>query len=371
MARLSDTRLSSMLERLDTDDATDLLINIPAERQQVLLERASPEVRRDVEELLSYPQDSAGGIMKTEVASCTAATTVREATEYLRRNADQFHDVHNVFVTDAKNRLLGQVGIRRLLLADENTPLLRLMDTDITSVEVGVDQEEVAVLFEKYDLLSLPVVDASNRLAGRITIDDIVDVITEEATEDIMNLAGMAPESLAPTSRLEPIRSRLPWLALNLLTATLSAATVSLFEDTIQHIAIAAGLMTIVASQGGNAGIQTMTVVVRGLALGELQPAQAWRVLGNELVTALVNGVALGAVAGTISYLWRGNAWLSLVLGFSLVATLQVSAIVGSLVPLGLKRLGVDPAVGSSVLVTATLDIFGFFFFLGLLTMML
>ncbi len=369
LEHIPDVDVAEVIERLDTDDAADILADLPEQRQRLLLDRSSPETRREVGDLLSYREDSAGGIMKTEVASARATATVGEATEYIRSRSEDFHDVHNIFVTDDKQRLLGLVPLRRLLLDDDSIPLRAIMETDLISVDAEVDQEEVAHIFERYDLLSLPVVDALNRLVGRITVDDIVDVIEEEATEDMLKLAGIGDEPLAPTSPLQQIRSRFPWLGLNLLTATVSAATVALFEETIAKIAVAAGLMTIVASQGGNAGVQTMTLVVRGLALGEVHPSQLWRLLGRELLTALGNGLLLGCGAGIIVYVWRHDWVLSAVIAVAMVINLLIAALVGSLAPLGLKMLKVDPAVSSAVLVTTATDMLGFFVFLSLLSL--
>ncbi|MFQ5351959.1 MAG: magnesium transporter, partial [Candidatus Binatia bacterium] len=235
-------------------------------------------------------------------------------------------------------------------------------------VSAYVDQEEVAHLFEKYDLLSLPVIDEERTLVGRITIDDVVDVIEEEATEDMLKLAGVGDEPLGLPGPLTAVRSRLPWLGVNLLTATVSAATISLFEHTIQTLAIAAAFMTIVASQGGNAGVQTMTLVVRGLALGEVRSRNARRMLSREFLIALSNGAVLGVVAGVTVYLWRENLGLALVMGFAMIINLIVAAVLGTLIPLSIRRLGADPALSSPVFVTAGTDVLGFFIFLGLLT---
>jgi len=364
---LSDARLISILEKLDTDDAADLIAELSEERQQSVLDRADPATRREVEELLSYRDDTAGGLMKTEVAAVDRSATVQEVREYIRSQGDLFHDIHNVFVTGERGRLVGYIPLRRLVLAGDSTQAERIMETEPVAATVDVDQEEVAHLFEKYDLLSLPVTDANGRLVGRITIDDIVDVIEEEATEDILRLAGVA-ESAKIAGPAEAVRTRLPWLALHLVTASMSALAISMFEATIQVVAAAAALMTIVASQGGNAGIQTMTLVVRGLALGNLEPRQFARILGRECLTALTNGALLGGVSGLAVYLWRGDALLGAVLGAAMMVNLMVAAIFGSLVPIGLKVVGIDPAVASSTLVTAGTDILGFLTFLGMLT---
>jgi magnesium transporter len=243
------------------------------------------------------------------------------------------------------------------------------METDLVSVRTDLDQEEVAHLFEKYDVVSLPVVDSLERVCGRITIDDIVDVIEEEATEDMLRLAGVAGESVEVSGPMHGVRSRLPWLALDLIATAASAAVVALFEGTIQTIAIAAALMTIVARQGGNAGLQTLTLIVRGLAVGQIETPQALRIVGRECVIGLANGTALGLTAGGVVYLWRSDLALSVVLGSAMVLNFLIAAILGTLVPLGLKVVNVDPAVSSSVFVTAGTDMLGFFIFLGLLSL--
>jgi len=368
---LSDARLTAVLERLDTDDAADLLGKLPEERLDRLLRRASPEVRRNVAGLLTYPEDSAGGIMKTEVATAPATSTVRDVVDYIRKRADDFHDVNDVFVADAQRRLVGRVPLRALLLYDEDAVLADFMEPEPVSVEVDVDQEEVARMFEKYDLLALPVVDALGRVVGRITVDDIVDVIAEEATEDILKLAGVGEESIATGGPLQAVRSRLPWLAFNFVTAALSAFIIAQFEETIAEVAIAAALMTVISALAGNAGTQTMTVLVRGIALGEATGADTRRLLLREGMASFISGALLGLSSALIVYVWRGDLRLAFVMGLALLINLQVSAAVGTLVPLLLRGLGLDPAVSSSVLVTAATDWGGFFVFLGLLTLML
>jgi magnesium transporter len=368
---LSDARISAILERLDTDDAADLLGHLDEERKDRLLRRASPEVRRNVAGLLTYPEDSAGGIMKTEVATATDSDTVREVVDSIRRNSDDYHDVHTVYVTDAQRRLKGIVPLRSLLLYDEDTPLEKLMETEIVSVDVDLDQEEVARVFEKYDLLSVPVLDALGRVVGRITVDDIVDVIAEEATEDILKLAGVGDESFTRGGPLEAVRSRLPWLVVNFFTASLSVMIIAQFEDTIREVAVAAALMTMIAAMSGNAGTQTMTVLVRGIALGEARGPQARRLLAREAITSLINGTLLGASAALIVYLWRDDAKLAMVMGLALLINMQISAAIGTIVPLFLRSIGFDPAVSSGVLVTAATDWGGFFVFLGMLSVML
>jgi len=368
---LSDARLSAVLERLDTDDAADLLGHLDEDRKDRLLRRTSPEARRNVAGLLTYAEDSAGGIMKTEVATATMLSTVREVIESIRRHADDYHDIQEIYVTDEQRRLKGVVPLRELLLFDDETPLERFMKTETIPVDVDMDQEEVARVFEKYDLLSVPVLDSLGRVVGRITVDDIVDVIAEEATEDILKLAGVGSESFTGAGPMDAVRSRIPWLIFNFFTAALSALIIAQFEETIRRVAVAAALMTVISAMAGNAGTQTMTVLVRGIALGEARGPQARRLLAREAITSLINGTLLGVTGALVVYLWRGDAHLAFVLGLALLINLQVSAAVGTMVPLILRSFSLDPAVASSVLVTAATDWAGFFVFLALLSVMM
>jgi len=365
---LPDARLISILEHLETDDAADLIGGLPEERRRVLLQRADAATRRDVAELLTYPADTAGGIMKAEVPAVPASSSIRSVIEYLRRNGDMIHDVWDVFVVDDERRVVGKIPLRRLILSEDEHAVSDVMDTDVVTVRTDTDQEQVAHLFEKYDLATAPVVDSGDRLVGCITVDDVVDVIEEEATEDILGLAGVSGDAVEVDGALRGVRSRLPWLTLNLATAAISAATITAFEGTIRVLAIAAALMTIVASQGGNAGVQTMTLVVRGLALGEFGPSHVWRIVRRELTIAATNGCVLGGLCALAVYTWRRDVRLSAVVGTALLANFLVAALLGSVVPIGLKLLRIDPAVSSSVFVTAGTDVAGFMIFLALLT---
>ncbi len=366
---LSEAKLEEILATLESDDATDLLGDLPHERVERVLRAIPKRLSEELRSLLRYDEESAGGIMQKEFVAVDASATVRQAIETLRRRAAEVENFHKVFVIDRDQKLLGSVSLSRLILAAPTDRLADLMETDILAVPEGMDQEEVAALFRRYDEITLPVVDANSRLIGRITIDDIVDVIEEEASEDFYRLAGLGEDEQVLDPPLRSVRRRLPWLALNLATALVAASVVALFEETIESYAIAAALMTIVAGQGGNAGIQTLTVVVRGLALGELTLANARRVLLKEITTAIINGLAVGFVAGAMAYMWQGNAALGAILAIAMVANLVIAALVGTLIPLGLKRCSIDPAVASSVVLTTFTDVCGFFAFLGLLTL--
>jgi magnesium transporter len=368
---LSEDSLQEILERLDSDDAADLLSSLSSERAQVLLDRLSRPLSAEMRELLRYPADTAGGIMQTEVVAVPEDATVEKVIEIVRSRAEEVPDIHNVFVVDHHSHLLGVLPLRKLILARPGERVDAVMDKQVISAQVDTGQVEVAQIFKKYDLVSLPVIDSRGALLGHITIDDVVDVLEEEATEDFYKLAGLGQEEHALEPPLHAIRQRLPWLVLNLLTTAISAAVIAFFEGTIEKVAIAAAFMTIVAAQGGNAAVQSLAVIVRGLALGEVTFAHFRRVMVKELAVGFGNGIVLGGAAGMVAYLWKGQPLLGLVLGLALVVNHLVAVLVGSMIPLILRRLNIDPAVASNVFVTACTDIAGFFTFLGFLTLAL
>ena len=365
---LSEERVRRILEDLDSDDAADLLASIPNERAQSILAGLPGPLSARIQQLLRYPADTAGGLMQTEYAAVLEGATVEEAVEIVRTLAEAVSDIHNVFVVDQRFHLLGVLSLSRLILARAGETVDAVMDRQVISVTVNTDQEEVAQLFRKYDLLSLPVTDPRGALLGRITIDDVVDVLEEEASEDFAKLSGLGQEEPIFDSPMRAIRRRLPWLGLNLITTSVSASVIGLFQGTIQTMAMAAALMTIVAAQGGNAGVQTLTVMVRGLALGQVTVVHARAILLKELAVACGNGMALGLAAGVAGYALHRQALLSIVLGLALLVNYLVAALVASLIPLTLHWLRSDPAVASSVFVTACTDLCGFFSFLGLLS---
>ncbi len=367
---LPETRLRGFLTALESDDAADILAELPREKVERLLQAIPPRLSADVRDLLRYDEESAGGIMQREFVALPPDATVDDGIDAVRRRAADVPDIHNIFVVDEQHRLIGVLPIRQLILANPRTALRNLMQTPVTA-HTGMDQEEVATLFSKYDLLSLPVVDATGKLVGRITVDDVVDVIEEEASEDIYRLAGLGDQASVHESVRVSVRRRLPWLILNLGTCFLSASVVALFEGTIQSLAIAAAFMTMVAGSGGNAGVQTLALVVRGIALGELTFLNARRVVWKEFMTGAVNGLVLGLVAAALAFAWKGVPLLGVVVALAIVGNLCIAALVGVLIPLGLKWCGVDPAIASAVVLTTFTDCCGFFFFLGLLTLLL
>jgi len=367
---LPEARLRAFVTALESDDAADLLAELPREKVERLLQSIPARLSADVRDLLRYDEESAGGIMQREFVALPADATVDDVIDVVRRRAADVPDIHNIFVVDDHQHLIGVLPLRLLILANPRTALRNIMQADPAAAHTGMDQEEVATLFSKYDLLSLPVVDGAGRLVGRITVDDVVDVIEEEASEDIYRLAGLGDEASVHESVRDSVRRRLPWLIINLATCFLSAAVVALFEGTIRNVAIAAAFMTMVAGSGGNAGVQTLTLVVRGLALGELTFVNARRVIAKECLAGVLNGVALGVVAAVFAYVWKGSALIGLVVALAIVGDLVIAALVGVLIPLGLKWCRIDPAIASAVVLTTFTDCCGFFFFLGLLSVL-
>jgi magnesium transporter len=291
--------------------------------------------------------------------------TVGEAITELQSTRD-VEMVFYLYVVDSRRHLVGVVSLRRLLLVSPETPLKRIMTADLISARVDMDQEEVAREVAAYNLLAIPVVDEENKLVGIITVDDVIDVIKDEATEDIYRLAGVAGDERAFTPPGESLRKRLPWLVVNLVTAFVAAAVVGMFEGTLTALPFLAIFMPIVAGMGGNAGTQTLTVVVRGIALGELTWGNSRKALLKEVLVGIGNGIALGVLAALVVWVTRGNPVLGAVLGMAMIINMFVAAAAGTLIPLGLRAAKIDPALASSVFITTMTDVFGFFSYLGL-----
>lgn len=358
--------LADVLDEMEPDTAADLLGELePAEAAEVLGQMDEAE---QVAPLLAYDDDTAGGIMNTVPHCLRRWMTVEEAFAFVRKHYRDASEIFYLYVVDRHFRLIGVINLRALILADPTQTVEQVMNRDVLSVKTGTDQEEVAQILAHYDLLALPVVDAEDRLIGLITHDDVVDVLEEEATEDIYRLAqvGADAEIFSPLSRT--IRNRFPWLAINLLTAFLASSVVSLFEGTIAQAALLAAFMPIVAGQGGNAATQTMTIIVRSLALGEINNRDTLNALWHEVRIGLLHGAALGIMVGLVAWLWKGNPMLGLVIGLAMLGNLIVAAVAGVTVPMVLRWLNVDPAPASSVFVTTATDCLGFSLFLGLAT---
>lgn len=363
----SAEEIAKLLQELPSDDAAPLIDYLPEELSSEVLELMRRRESGQVESLLEYGEQTAGRIMNPSVFALGEDLTVGEAITALQNSRD-VEMVFYLYVVDARRHLVGVTSLRRLLLVSPETPLKRIMTPEVISVREETDQEEVARLVASYNLLAVPVVDEENKLVGVITVDDVIDVIKDEATEDLFRLAGVSSDERVTTPPLEALRKRLPWLGVNLVTAFVAASVVALFEGTISRVTAVAVFMPIVAGMGGNAATQTLTVTVRGLALGELAWGNARTALVKELVIGLGAGVALGLAAAGVAWATKADPVLGLLLGLAMVCNMLVATVAGSMVPLGLKALRIDPALASSVFITTFTDVVGFASFLGLAT---
>ncbi len=354
-----------LLEVLPSDDAAALIDHLPDTLSAEVLDYLQRKDVGGVQELLEYAEQTAGRIMNPNVFALSEDLTAGEAIAELQKN-QEVEMVFYLYAVDARRHLVGVVSLRRLLLVSPETPLKRIMTTDMLSMGVDADQEEVAQVVASYNLLAMPVVDEEHKLVGVITVDDVIDVIKDEATEDIYRLAGVAGDEHVFTPPREALRKRLPWLAINLGTAVLAAGVVSLFQDTIKEVVALAVFMPVVAGMGGNAATQTLTVTVRGIALGELTWGNSRKALVKEVLVGLGNGLILGFVAAGVAWVMEGDPVLGLILGLAMVLNMVVAATAGTLIPIVLRALKVDPALASSVFITTLTDVFGFLVFLGL-----
>jgi magnesium transporter len=364
----SAEEIAKLAQEIESDDAAALIDYLPEELSAAVLDLMRPKESGVVENLLEYDEQTAGRIMNPNVFALNEDMTVGEAITELQNNRD-VEMVFYLYVVDDRKHLVGVVSLRRLLLVSPETPLKRIMTADLISARVDMDQEEVARQVAAYNLLAIPVTDEENKLVGIITVDDVIDVIKDEATEDIYRLAGVSGDDRAFTPAGESFRKRLPWLGINLMTAFLATLVVAVFEPTIDKLAAVAVFMPVVAGMGGNAGTQTLTVIVRGIALGELTWSNSRKALLKEAAVGLGNGLVLGVIAALVAWTMRGNGTLGVIVGAAMIINMFVAATAGTLVPLGLRAANVDPALASSVFITTLTDIAGFFAYLGLATL--
>jgi magnesium transporter len=370
MRALDEHEVSRILDRMPPDHVVEVVEELPKEQADKLLDLMEEEKSEEVQELLEYPENTAGRLMSHEYVAVHENATVAHAIEHIRKAASG-DDAFYLYVIDDHEHLVGLVPLHRLLTADPAMPVRGICKEDVESVPVDTDQEEVARLVQRYNLIEVPVVDGTHRLLGTISVDDVIDVIHEEATEDIQRLGGVPGDETVLDPPEQVFTKRLVWRLINLGTAVLAASVIGLFETSIQALATLAIFMPIVASMGGIGTTQTATVVVRGIALGEMTAGVLRRVLWKETWLGFTTGVANGLVLALIAYLWKGGWLLALILGVALVFNMVVAAVVGTLVPLALKMFRVDPAIASSVIITTFTDVCGFFSFLGLATLLM
>ncbi|MEO1952792.1 MULTISPECIES: magnesium transporter [unclassified Thioclava] len=371
LASLPPEVLADAVRELDSDDVVDLIEDLEEPQQEAILGALDETDRAAVEKSLGYPEYSAGRLMQREVVTAPEHWTVGETIDFLRKAKwlpDQFY---HVTLVDPGHHPVGNVTLGRILSAPRASKLIEICEEEFRKISAYQDEGDVAYAFNQYHLISAPVVDEDDRLVGVITIDDAMSVLDEEHEEDILRLAGVGDESAISDTVLETVRQRLPWLFINLLTAILASAVISIFEGTIQQLVALAVLMPIVASMGGNAGTQTLTVAVRALATRDLTDSNVWRVVRREAIVGLLNGLAFAVVMGAVAAFWFSGAQLGIVIGLAMVINLVVAALSGILIPLALEKLGADPALASGTFVTTMTDVVGFFAFLGLASVVL
>ena len=357
--------LARQLNNLSTDDAIDIIEGMERDTLADVLAALSTQKRLLIEESLSFPENSAGRLMQREMITVPSFWTVGQTIDFLRNGEIKTAEFYLIFVVDPARKPLGEVPLSKLLCAQRHCRIPEIMEGDFRVIPLNMDQEEVAILFRRYGMVSAGVVDLRNRLVGMITIDDVIGVIDEEAEEDLMALAGVGEASLR-SSLVETMKGRAAWLLVNLVTAILASVVIGVFDGTIEQLVALAVLMPIVASMGGNAGTQTVAVAVRAIALRQLDSQSTSNFIFREVLVALLNGLAFAGLAGLVSFLWFGDPEIALVMAIAMLANLLVAGLSGTLVPVGLLRSGVDPAVASSVFVTTITDVVGFSVFLGL-----
>jgi magnesium transporter len=357
--------LADILDEMEPDEAADVLGDLPPDRAAEAL--AEMEEAEDVIPLLGHPDETAGGLMTTSYIAVRPRTTATQTIEFLRQVEPDEETPYYIYVIDRENKLVGIVGMRELIISEPNAEVQTFMDRDVISATISDDQEEVARLMARYDLAAMPVVDSTGVLRGVITHDDVLDVVEDEATEDIYRLANVPDPDLSIDSPVSlSVRRRLPWLYLSTITALFASWVISKFQNLFEQVAVLAVFQSVVAGMGGTTATQSLAMIVRAIALGEITVREAWDPLLKQILTGLIQGIAVGTVAGLGVWLWQGNPFLGLILGLALIGNMIIAVIVGTLIPLFLKAFQLDPALASAVLVTAVTDSAGFALFLGL-----
>jgi len=364
---LAPETVAGIAEQLDTDDAVQLIEDLDEKDQQAVLAEMDPEDRAAIENALSYPEETAGRLMQRELIAVPEHLTVGDLIDYMREHDELTTEFWEVFIVDHRHRPVGTCQLSWILRAPRHVPLTDVMKRDQTLIPVTMDQEEVALRFQKYALISAAVVDENGRLVGQLTVDDIVHIIQEEAGEDVLLLSGAGDGDINEPIR-DAYKARVRWLVTNLLTACVASSIIATFEGTIEKMVALATLMPIVAGIGGNAGTQTLAVTVRALATNQLTASNAWRAVRRELGIALLNGGTVALVIGIAVALLFHNPALGVVIALAMLTNILIAGLAGVLVPLTLERLKVDPAISSSIFVTMTTDSMGFLAFLGLAT---
>ena len=369
ISNISNEELTEAVKELELDEIVDILQNLPEERMKKILSNMSKVDRQRIEMGLTYPENTAGGLLNTDVISVRPNNSIKEVLSYLRDQKELPESTDKIFVVNNDNNYLGEIPISKIITTDPVMNVREIMETDMPAIDVNLEDKDVATIFERNNLISSAVIDHKGQLIGRITIDDVVDVIREDADQNLLGMAGVAEDTFAPPGRAA--KSRVFWLAMNLVTAFIAASTINIFQDVIDKIVYLAVLMPIVASMGGVAATQTLTIVLRGLTLEQINTSNIKWLFKRELAVSIINGIVLSALVAVSTYLWFQDYTLAILIASALTINLISSVIAGIVVPLILRKLNQDPAIGGSVVVTTVTDVVGFFSFLGLATIYL
>ena len=369
VSNIPNEELIEAVKELELDEIVDILQNLPEERMNNILSNMSLVDRKRIEIGLTFPDNTAGGLLNTDVISVRPNNSINEVISYLRDQSDLPENTDKIFVVNNENEYLGELLISKIITSKPSMLVREIMDTEFLPIDADLDDKEVATIFERNDLISSSVVDKDGKLIGRITIDDVVDVIREDADQNLLGMAGVAEDTFAPPGRAA--KSRVFWLSLNLITAFIAASTINLFQDVIDKIVYLAVLMPIVASMGGVAATQTLTIVLRGLTLEQINTSNIRWLFKRELAVSILNGIVLSILVGLVTFGWFKDITIAILISCALVINLISSVIAGILVPLILRKFNQDPAIGGSVVVTTVTDVVGFLSFLGLATIYL
>lgn len=371
LEELDAKRLSGIIAELESDEAADIIGGLPPAKREEVLQRVSPQQRTELRQLLRYGEETAGGIMATEYVAVGDEVTADEAIEQIRTQADEVEEIYNVYVLDKNGRLVGHLPLKKLFLCGGNTKVSKIMDPEVVKITTDMDQEEVANIFSKYDFVAVPVVDERGQLVGRITVDDVLDVMEEEFTEDMYKMAGSDGEELLRSSPFRVARIRLPWLIICLFGGMISASVISFFSGTLQQVIALVAFIPVIMAMGGNIGIQSSTITVRGIATGRIDLSHRKRLLFREIGIGALMGIACGTIVGLLAALSYAEYTLALVVGTAMFSAITVSATIGVLMPLIFRYLKIDPAVAAGPFITTINDIVGLGIYFLLATLML
>ena len=369
VARLGPDELANLIESFEFDDKVDLLQELPESVIEEVLLSMDSQDRQRVEDVLSYDEDSAGGLMNTDVVTVRPDITIDVVLRYIRRYRELPPMTDNLWVVNRRDEFIGQAPISKVLISDPTTTIREIMETEIEPLLVSTHEDEVAQRFERLDLVSAPVVSENGKLLGRITIDDVVDVIRASADHSLMSQAGLDEDEDIFAPLVRTVRRRAIWLGINLLTAFVAAAVIGMFEATIEQVVALAILMPVVASMGGIAGTQALTIVIRGMALGRVGSANIRALVAREVLIGVANGLFWSLIVGLAAFVWFGDYTLGYVIAVAIIVNLLVAALVGTLLPGYLKSMRIDPALAGGVVLTTVTDVVGFFCFLGVATL--